>query len=1206
MFNKKIVPDFSPRQTVKINTVTYSVPVQETHFSEKILISDSEKLPLISPVVPPPLVQSHTAPKRIAFMIPQMTPQETPLAQTTPGSTLAPAASFSPSLETFPATNSSYFKLSSDAGADAARWSLFPAISSINANEYSIEHVDTITALSTITSTITVTSGAIRMLDDVGTNVLEAIGGDLFFNTELLAKAGDIQDIADWSLYPALSTINVNLNDLSNVSTINGVAYPPPGTATSQWATFPATANVNLGNFQIGGNGSFLEFSADAVTVGAGILQTDQIAALGEAFGTTGQYLTSDGSKIQWTTPVVSGVTSLNAQTGTVAITSAGSSVAITNPTPGTINLETTTIGAPSWANYPAISNVSIPDHDLTLTSANTGVSYRNANLDANVTIGNPALSIGLLPNFSALVANFNIGSVTQPTTSVNVTSLGNVNILGGAGVSIAGGGGVSVSGVGGVAVTGAGAVSVQGGGISVNGGAVSLTGSSALSIAAGGVVVNGGGVAINGGGVAVNAGALTIASGTVDVGTLAAAGGGVNIFGSDIIMTPVGPATATLKTNLIAGYTPGGLAITDLATINGAPYPPPASGVTSLNTVSGALTLNPGASVTVATVGSTITVDAPTLGLSTDVGDVTCWGVANTAFSVGNVAVLNAATAQNTANLALSQSGVTTVNGAQSGITIAAGSNVTVGTVGSIITINATGGGGATGATGPTGPTGPAGGSSSYFNYQAKDPPAVPTSGHITWQSTNQTTSTYIQVNHISNDSVDVELFLTAVQIGTTLIIQDQNDSTRYQKWTVSAAPVIVINNYVQYPVTLQTFAGIDFQNNHKIILAIISAGVAGPTGPTGPTGPVNAALVNKVIATSVGTPASTPLTWSTGQAASQYVPLAADTSVTYRPPTAPVSGTGWRFTKTYALLAVAILPAPVTLVSGSTYSIVTLGTVNWSSIGAAAVPAPAVNTQFTYNGGIITGTGGAVVETSKISWYSKNALYGLALPQTVAPVGSFSKANLQNAWFLVKFNADIALQGSLAIQIDTYAYQYSGNTTNAFTGRWAYSFPLQQGIGFNVGAATNINIGGTPGLFSGRLRAGFTYLLYAGDYSTVGAAGPLQPPSSQYLPAGAGLFAPSQVLLANTLKDPYDIYPEYPHFGLTSCLYTANAIQPSYGGVNPYSDQAAVEVASIYLNTNSTSPTSGVGQTVTDFQVIAMGYTSSTGSFTFPTSWV
>jgi hypothetical protein len=51
-----------------------------------------------------------------------------------------------------------------------------------------------------------------------------------------------------------------------------------------------------------------------------------------------------------------------------------------------------------------------------------------------------------------------------------------------------------------------------------------------------------------------------------------------VNVFGSDIQMIPVGPATSSLKTNLIGGYTPGGLAITDVATINGVAYPPPSS----------------------------------------------------------------------------------------------------------------------------------------------------------------------------------------------------------------------------------------------------------------------------------------------------------------------------------------------------------------------------------------------------------------------------------------------------------------------------------------------------------------------------------------------------------------------------------------------------------------------------------------------------
>ena len=44
--------------------------------------------------------------------------------------------------------------------------------------------------------------------------------------------------------------------------------------------------------------------------------------------------------------------------------------------------------------------------------------------------------------------------------------------------------------------------------------------------------------------------------------------------------------------------------------------------------------------------------------------------------------------------------------------------------------------------------------------------------------------------------------------------------------------------NNYVQYPVSLNSFNGADFTNNHKIILASIMSGPQGPTGPTGKDG--------------------------------------------------------------------------------------------------------------------------------------------------------------------------------------------------------------------------------------------------------------------------------------------------------------------------------------------------------------------------------
>ena len=376
----------------------------------------------------------------------------------------------------------------------------------------------------------------------------------------------------------------------------------------------------------------------------------------------------------------------------------------------------------------------------------------------------------------------------------------------------------------------------------------------------------------------------------------------------------------------------------------------------------------------------------------------------------------------------------------------------------------------------------------------------------------------------------------------------------------------------------------------------------ITGPTGDTGPTGPFSQALANKLLISSVSAITGTSLTWSTGQSGNTYVPLIADTQITYTAPIQPSAGlTGWRFNKTYTLITI---PASG-LTSGNTYTIVSLGSpaVNWVAIGAAGATA---GNQFTYNGTTITGTGGTVTTNQKISWFSLNALYGVPLPTSVIPVTAVTKANLRNVWFLVRFNQDIALQGSLAIQIESYAYQYTGNTgTNAYTGRWAYSFPLQQGYGFSATSTTNIT--NAAGVLFPRLRAGFTYLLYAADTTPPYLPGLI--PSSTFYDGGSGLFTPSQVSTENTLRDPYDIYTEYPHFAMSATQYTQNAVQPTYGGTGPYSDQGAVEIASIYLNTSSTSPTSGTGQTGTDFNVLAMGYSgvnNSNQTQNYTLSWV
>jgi len=186
---------------------------------------------------------------------------------------------------------------------------------------------------------------------------------------------------------------------------------------------------------------------------------------------------------------------------------------------------------------------------------------------------------------------------------------------------------------------------------------------------------------------------------------------------------------------------------------------------------------------------------------------------------------------------------GYTGADSTVTGPTGASGATGYTGPTGADSTV--TGPTGYTGPTGPTGadsmvtgPTGANGQSSSYFNYRAQtNSGGIPTSGHITWENATQINSTYIRINHINEDGVDVDLFLQAVKQGNTLIIQNSDDSTNFQNWTVSGTPIILAN-YVQYPVTLNSSAGANFTSNHRIILATIIPGPQGPTGNTGPTG--------------------------------------------------------------------------------------------------------------------------------------------------------------------------------------------------------------------------------------------------------------------------------------------------------------------------------------------------------------------------------
>ena len=112
--------------------------------------------------------------------------------------------------------------------------------------------------LTSLWSTTPATSNQIFMDPS---HILSNVGSNLYFAGTLLADAGAVPNIADWSLYPALCNINMNSKSISNsigysgsgnITTSSGNITTSSGTVSGTTGTFPT---VNTA--QINGTGTF-------------------------------------------------------------------------------------------------------------------------------------------------------------------------------------------------------------------------------------------------------------------------------------------------------------------------------------------------------------------------------------------------------------------------------------------------------------------------------------------------------------------------------------------------------------------------------------------------------------------------------------------------------------------------------------------------------------------------------------------------------------------------------------------------------------------------------------------------------------------------------------------------------------------------------------------------------------------------------------
>lgn len=176
--------------------------------------------------------------------------------------------------------------------------------------------------------------------------------------------------------------------------------------------------------------------------------------------------------------------------------------------------------------------------------------------------------------------------------------------------------------------------------------------------------------------------------------------------------------------------------------------------------------------------------------------------------------------------------------------------------------------------ATGTLTNTGGSGGAAEYvFNTNTSAPPS---SGQIRLNNATQSSATIIWVHNVTNGGVDLKRALETTPIGAKLVIQDQDDSSKYANYQVAGA-LIDGGTYWEIPITFLV-GGSALANQQRTMLSIqMGASYASLDSPTftgDPKAPTPATGDND---TSIATTAFVKAqSYITSSALASYAPLA------------------------------------------------------------------------------------------------------------------------------------------------------------------------------------------------------------------------------------------------------------------------------------------------------------------------------------------
>ena len=147
----------------------------------------------------------------------------------------------------------------------------------------------------------------------------------------------------------------------------------------------------------------------------------------------------------------------------------------------------------------------------------------------------------------------------------------------------------------------------------------------------------------------------------------------------------------------------------------------------------------------------------------------------------------------------------------------------------------------GFSGFSGISGFSGSSGVSSTFYPYRTNtgSTSGNPGTGKLLWNNGTQTSATQINVNHITDDGFDIDVFLALLADTEVFIIQDAGNSANFQKWEINGTPTNQ-TNYWELPCTLLDSGGTGtsgFADDLEVILAVVN-GISGFSGYSGFSG--------------------------------------------------------------------------------------------------------------------------------------------------------------------------------------------------------------------------------------------------------------------------------------------------------------------------------------------------------------------------------